>query len=66
MTFGNMQLQDLFGEKNYTRKASIVETEENLSNLLKNPAKFNKKYRPITNEGKEKNRDTYEGFVSSL
>ena len=44
----------------YAREASIVETEENLSNLLKNPAKCNKKYRPITNEGKEKKRDIYE------
>ena len=41
-----------FGEIIYTRKTSIVEDEEDQSNLLKNMVEFNYKFRPRTTEGK--------------
>ena len=49
-----------FGESIYTRKANIVETEEDQSNLLKTRVKFNNKSRPRTIEGKYKKRDIHE------
>ena len=52
-------------QKNYTqdfhtRKARIVEVEEDQSNLLKNIVEFNNKFRPITKKGKDKKGDIYE------
>ena len=44
----------------YTLKASIVEAEENQSNLLKNLVKFNNNYTPKNKEGKDKKGDAYE------
>ena len=49
-----------FGESIYTQKASIVEAEEDQSNLLKNIVEFNSKSRAKNKEGKDKKRDTYE------
>ena len=43
-----------FGESIYTCKASIVEAEEDQSNLLKNLVEFNIKSRPKNKEGKVK------------
>ena len=51
MIFSNMKQLDLFCESLYTYKASIVEAEEEQSNLLKNIVKFNNKFRPRTTEG---------------
>ena len=49
-----------FGDSFYTRKANIVKTEEDQSNLLKNIVEFNDKYRPMSKEGKDKIGNTYE------
>ena len=49
-----------FDESVYTRKASIVKTEENQSNLLENLEEFNNKSRPKNKEGKDEKIDTYE------
>ena len=43
-----------FGESIYTRKAGIVEAEEDQSNLLKNILESNKKSRPKRKEGQAK------------
>ena len=48
------------GESIYTRKAGIVETEENQSNLLETLVKFNNRSRPKNKEHNDKKRDTYE------
>ena len=42
-----------FGESIYTQKASIVEVEEDQSNLLKNIVEFKNKSRPKNKEGKD-------------
>ena len=52
MISSNMKQLDLFCESLYTYKASIVEAEEEQSNLLKNIVKFNNKFRPRTTEGR--------------
>ena len=49
-----------FGESINTRKASLVEVEEDQINLLKNLIEFNNKSRPKSKEGKDKKRGTYE------
>ena len=51
-----MKQLHLFCEIIYTCKASIVEAEEDQSNLLKNIIEFNNKSRPRTIEGKAKER----------
>ena len=48
-----------FGESMYTQKASIVEAEEDQSNLLKNMVEFDNKSRPKNKEVKDE-KDTYE------
>ena len=48
-----------FGESIYTRKANIVETEEDQSNLLKTRVKFNNKSRPRTIERKDIHESAY-------
>ena len=45
-----------FGESIHTRKASIVETEEDQNNLLENLVKINNKSRPKNKVGKDKRR----------
>ena len=54
MIFSNMKHVGSFGESMYTQKASIVEAEEDQSNLLKNIVEFNNKSRPKKKEGKYK------------
>ena len=49
-----------FGESIYTGKININQAEIDQSNLLENMVKCNNKSRPITTEGKDKKRDTYE------
>ena len=44
----------------YNQEASIIEAEEDQSNLLTNIIEFNNRSRPKTKEGKDKKRDTYE------
>ena len=51
-----MKQLHLFCEIIYTCKASIVEAEEDQSNLLKNIIEFNNKSRPRTIEGKANKR----------
>ena len=60
-TFDFQQYETIrsFGESIYTCKASIVEAEEDQSNLLKNIVEFDHKSRPKTIEGKDK-KYTYE------
>ena len=48
-----------FDESIYTRIASIGETEEDQSNLLKNIVECKNEFRPRTIEGKDIKRDTY-------
>ena len=43
-----------FGGSIYTRKANTVEAEEDQGNLLKNIDEFNDKFRPRSNEVKDK------------
>ena len=43
-----------FGESVNTRKASLVEVEEDQINLLKNLVEFNNKSRPKSKHGKDK------------
>ena len=50
-----------FDESSYPQKATIVEVEEDQSNLLKNIVEFNNKSRLKSKEGKHKKRNTYEG-----
>ena len=47
-----------FGESIYTQNISIVETQEDQSNLLKNIVEFNNKSRPKNKEVEDKKRDT--------
>ena len=49
-----------FYESIYTQEASIVEAEEDQSNLLKNIVEFKNKSRPKNKEGKDKKRDNCE------
>ena len=64
MIFSNMKHVGSFGESMYTQKASIVEAEEDQSNLLKNIVEFNNKSRPRTIECKDKERDIYESVYA--
>ena len=61
-TYGIRQYEIIrsLGESINTRKASLVEFEEDQINLLKNLVEFNNKSRPKSKEGKDKKRDTYE------
>ena len=52
MSFSAIWNNKTFGESIYTCKASIVEAEEDQSNLLKNLVEFNTKYK--SKEGKDK------------
>ena len=45
-----------FGESIYTHKASIVEAEENQSNLLESLVELNNKSRPKNHKGKDKKK----------
>ena len=47
-----------FGESIYTQNISIVETQEDQNNLLKNIVEFNNKSRPKNKEVEDKKRDT--------
>ena len=47
-----------FGESIYTQNISIVEAQEDQSNLLKNIVEFNNKSRPKNKEVEDKKRDT--------
>ena len=53
MLFSNMKLSS-FGKSIYSQKASIVKSEENQSNVLKNIVEFNNKSRLKNKEGKDK------------
>ena len=54
MPFSAIWNNKTFGESIYTCKASIVEAEEDRSNLLKNLVEFHIKSRPKNKEGKDK------------
>ena len=47
-----------FGGSIYTQNISIVETQEDQNNLLKNIVEFNNKSRPKNKEVEDKKRDT--------
>ena len=49
-----------FGERIYTCKATMVEAEEDQSNLLENLVVFNNKSRQKNKQGKDKKRGSYE------
>ena len=51
-----------FGESIYTGKINVNEAKIDQTNLLENIVKFDKKFRPRSNEDKDKKRNTFDSI----